>query len=91
MSESFQVYLRRCNNQPPEGIKVNRDTVEIVLALARSAQHYADVDIRGDLETGLSVRLPPERSWGSERWGAHWRTYTYTPLQTGQHRAPATL
>lgn len=86
MSGSPQLYLRRCNEQPPEGITVGRDSVESVLALARAAQHYADVDIRGDLESGLSVRLPPERSWGAERWGARWRTFTYTPLPSGERR-----
>lgn len=87
MNEIAQMYLRRCNDQPPEGIEIDRETV---LALARAAQRYADVEIRGDLENGLSVRLPPQAWWAGEAAGTRWRIFTYMPLPSGQHRASPT-
>lgn len=86
MTKASQLYLRRCNGQPTAGITVSRDTVETVLALAR----LVAVDIGGDLETGLMIRLPAGRPWEVEAPGTVERTFTYTPLPSGQHRAPAT-
>lgn len=80
-----QLYLRRCNDQPRSGITVMRETVESVLSLARAAEHL-DVVVVGDLETGLSIRLPAGRPWEVEAGGTAERTFTYTPMPTGQHR-----
>ena len=84
MTEVPQLYLRHCNRQPPSGITVNRDTVESVLALARVARSIADVVIHGDLETGLTIRIPASRPWEVEIGGTEARTFTYTPLPAGE-------
>jgi hypothetical protein len=84
MTDASQLYLRRCNDQPAGGITVTRDTVESVLALAL----LAAVDVRGDLETELRIRLPAGRPWEVEAGGTVERTFTFVPLRTSRHRAP---
>jgi len=86
MSDATQLYKRRCNSQPPEGITVTRATVETVLALATAAGPA--VAIVGDLETGLRIRIPAGRPWEVELAGTVERVFTYEPLPAGQHRAP---
>lgn len=88
MSENTQLYLRRCNGFPVDGITISRDTVESVLALARAAQGVTAVSIGGDLEVGLKIRIPAGRPWEVEPAGTREREFTYTPVSTGQHRAP---
>lgn len=84
-----QLYRRRCNNLPREGITVTRATVESVLALALAAPGVTAVAVAGDLETGLSILIPAGRPWEVERFGTVARTFTYEPLPAGQRRAPA--
>lgn len=86
MSDDMQLYKRRCNKFPPEGITVTRATVETVLALATAAGPA--VTIAGDLETGLSITIPAGRPWEVELAGTVERTFTYKPLPPGQHRVP---
>lgn len=71
-----QLYLRRCNGLPVGGIVVTRETVASVLALAS----VSVVDIRGDLEAGLSVRLAAGRPGEVEQAATMERTFTYTPV-----------
>lgn len=85
---SARLYLRKCDGLPEHGIVITRDTVESVLALARATEHL-DVVIEGDLEAGLRICIPAGRPWEVELAGTKPRTFTYTPLPAGQHRAQA--
>jgi hypothetical protein len=76
MTEIPQLYLRRCNGLPVDGIVVTRATVASVIALAS----VSIIDARGNLETGLSVRLAAGRPWEVEPGGTTERTFTYTPI-----------
>jgi len=74
-----QLYLRRCNNQPAAGITVTRETVASVLAL----RSLSAATITGDLETGVTVRVPGRRPWECETPGTVEREFTYEPLPGG--------
>lgn len=79
-----QLYLRRCNGLPAAGIIVTRETVASVLALTT----FSTIETLGDLDTGLTVRVAAVHRDHGERPGSEPRTFTYTPLPAGQHRAP---
>lgn len=83
-----QLYLRRCNDEPLQGVEISRADVEFRLSLARATEHLG-VAVAGDLETELSIRIPAGPWWAVEPAGTVPRTFTYTPLPVGQHRAPA--
>jgi len=80
MSDAPQMYLRRCNGQPEAGITVSRATVTSMLAHAR----VSIIEILGDLETGLAVRIAAGHRDRVESPGTVARTFTYTPLPTGR-------
>lgn len=83
MNDAPQLYLRRCNTKPDAGIVVTRATVASVLALAS----VSVVELRGDLDTGLTVRLAAGRPGDVEAGGTTERTFTYTPLLTPREPA----
>lgn len=79
-----QLYLRRCNGFPVDGITITRATVESVLAMARAVPGVTAVSIDGDLEAGLKIRFPAGRPWEVEPAGTEERTFTFTPVSTGR-------
>lgn len=86
-----QLYLRRCNGQPADGVEVDRDTVEFVLSLAHMAQGVTAVAIRGDLESGLTIRIPAGPSWAVEAPGTVEREFTYEPVPAGRRTSIRSL
>ena len=74
-----QLYLRRCNGRPAAGITVSRATVASILALSR----VSAATITGDLDTGLTVRIPARQPWECETPGTVEREFTYEPLPAG--------
>lgn len=76
-----QLYLRRCNGLPAEGITVSRDTVETVIRLlSRSI-----VETSGDLDTGMTIRVAGGHPIAVEAPGTVERVFTFEPAVTGQH------
>lgn len=83
MTGAPQLYLRRCNGLPLEGITITRETVESVIQLLSTS---SAVPV-GDLETGLTVTIAATRAPGAEPAAARQRVFTFEPLPTGQHQA----
>lgn len=78
-----QLYLRRCNGLPVDGITITRATVESVLQLLSTS---SAVPV-GDLDTGLTITIAATRAPGAEPAAARQRVFTFEPLPVGQHRA----
>lgn len=83
MTDVPQLYLRRCNGLPINGITITRATVESVIQLLSTSSAKPV----GDLDTGLTITIAATRAPGAEPAASRPRVFTFEPLPTGQHRA----